>query len=433
MTVRDQTPFTECFAATRLIVQGMAPYEGASAPDLQTRLRYEESNLGFKYLIDLRQHLLNHHVDIGPGLKSLPSHHLLEVTSGTVAGITTGLIRRFSDVAFVEPDVELGLSAPFVPDLPQFAMYKAGVLPPAAAHAVGRGIRIAVVDSGAEPSSGIAGFRDLADLQNANRPGGPMHLDRCGHGTSMVAIIKTIAPAADVYMVRVCKDSVKLKLWDLHSAISTAALELNADIVSLSLGCTDLGGPCMVCGGTGPSRSASLESYIQAIHLGVRSGRPVFVAAAGNANPKITNSGINGFDWPACYEAVIAVGAVRHAPFPRAYSRSSFSKIAPLIKASRRYVMCPGGETQTGQAERVGAVTYLDSTGINTVPITGTSPATAFASAILACYDEYATAAGTKITGDALLSLAFNDCKRDLWPSYQEREHGMGRLVFDPP
>jgi subtilisin family serine protease len=415
----------------RLIVQGRPFSEAVVAvPSLGIRLAGLASTLGFSYLGDINQHLVRHRVDLGGQLGGLPTHHLLEVPQSDVPQVINAITRQFADVESVEHDLRLTLSAPFNFDTSAQSTNRSSLLPQAYARSGrrtgpnGSGVRIAVVDSGAEAGTPIAGFYDLADLVNADQQP-PAHLDSTGHGTSMISIIKDIAPGAEIYAIRVCGNSNTIGLWDLIAGISTA-LVVYADIVNLSLGCAYLDFECPVCGGTGKGRSIALQRFIEAIHHRVVPGRPgarpVFVAATGNSAQ--ANQPLPGFEWPAYYESVLAVGSINSSG-----DRSSFSNYG-TTKANMRYVLCPGGET-VGTAEDIGHFAYTDQTGTTQYSaIHGTSPATAYASGVLACYDEYAAGQQGPLTGDQLLTLALSNCQR--LSNHQDLDHGLGRLVFDP-
>ena len=99
----------------------------------------------------------------------------------------------------------------------------------------GRGVRIAVVDSGihaAHPHvGGIAGGVAFA-------PGGRAaddFIDRLGHGTAVAAAIREKAPGAEIFAVKVFHDALATGVSQLVRAIDWAASR-GIELVNLSLG-----------------------------------------------------------------------------------------------------------------------------------------------------------------------------------------------------
>lgn len=105
----------------------------------------------------------------------------------------------------------------------------------------GRGIRIAVLDSGINPyHSHVNGVTDgIQFVVNRNRQleCKTDYRDRLGHGTAVAAVIRGMAPQAELYAVKIFDD----KLATYPSVLITAlewALEQKVHIVNLSLGLT---------------------------------------------------------------------------------------------------------------------------------------------------------------------------------------------------
>ncbi|CAN5385680.1 hypothetical protein BH10PSE13_BH10PSE13_11060 [soil metagenome] len=104
----------------------------------------------------------------------------------------------------------------------------------------GRGVRIAVIDSGAHPGHPhIAADRIGAGI--LVMPDGSLFveqadtIDRLGHGTAMTAAIQEKAPDATCLPVRVFREALKASATALIAAIRWA-IEQRVDIVNLSLG-----------------------------------------------------------------------------------------------------------------------------------------------------------------------------------------------------
>jgi subtilisin family serine protease len=101
--------------------------------------------------------------------------------------------------------------------------------------ATGRGVRVAVVDSGVHAShphvNGVAGGVGI-DVD------GTLHddyVDRLGHGTAVIAAIKDLAPAVEVFAVRVFDRQLSTSIACLVRAIEWSAGS-GIDVVNLSLG-----------------------------------------------------------------------------------------------------------------------------------------------------------------------------------------------------
>ena len=107
------------------------------------------------------------------------------------------------------------------------------------AHAAGRGLKIAVIDSGVNlrhphimaPTRGVSfGFTgtdgDLTD-------------DKLGHGTAVTAAIQEKAPGAEYYALKVFSDSLRTTTPRVIEAIEWS-IEQGMDLVNLSLGTANL-------------------------------------------------------------------------------------------------------------------------------------------------------------------------------------------------
>jgi hypothetical protein len=138
------------------------------------------------------------------------------------------------------------------------------------------------------------------------------------------------------------------------------------------------------------------------------------------------------FDWPARYRSTLAVGSVRHNT-----ELSSFSNAATQ-KTGNGYCLCPGGEwddQDTNKQEWVGEGTDANS---NPTHCVGTSPATAYASAVLALYRDYFlkelknAGKSQSLSSAELMDEVYKRCDdKNISPSYDPKLHGRGRLVFN--
>jgi subtilisin family serine protease len=298
----------------------------------------------------------------------------------------------------------------------QHAHYRDSMLdvPTAWSYSKGAGKTIAVVDSGIEASSTVAirKFRDLIDSSGSGK-----WQDDSGHGTAMATIIKDVAPDADVDVIRVYKTAYP-KLWDVMAGLSSAVTDSQADIINLSLGFQALQ-DCRSCWATWQPRSQVLENLMEGLaRLFTKvSGppQPIFVCAVGN------NSADDGVHHPAAYSLTLAVGAVTSK-----HDRSAFSNY-DKHKQKGRYLMLPGGDDATDTSgnplEYVGTAT--DNSSSKTNYCLGTSPATAYASALSALY--WTSSAYQTKTPDELLDEILNHkCSKSVFKSHDPFEHGAG-------
>jgi subtilisin family serine protease len=107
------------------------------------------------------------------------------------------------------------------------------------AEYTGKGVRIAVIDSGVHAShphvQGVAGgfaIRDDGELVDE-------YVDRLGHGTAVTAAIREMAPDAEILAIKVFWRSLATDIATLVRAIDEAA-KRDADVINLSLGTADL-------------------------------------------------------------------------------------------------------------------------------------------------------------------------------------------------
>jgi hypothetical protein len=103
----------------------------------------------------------------------------------------------------------------------------------------GRGVRVAVVDSGihaAHPHVGaVAGGAAFGDHEDPTSD----TLDRLGHGTAVAATIREKAPHAELYAIRIFEHTLSTTAGRLVRAIHWAA-DAGAHVINLSLGTSRL-------------------------------------------------------------------------------------------------------------------------------------------------------------------------------------------------
>jgi subtilisin family serine protease len=102
-------------------------------------------------------------------------------------------------------------------------------------RATGRGIRIAVVDSGVHAShphvNGVAGGVGFDDDGRQHDD----YVDRLGHGTAVIAAIKDLAPDVEIFAIKVFDRRLATRIDCLVNAVEWAA-NSSMHLVNLSLG-----------------------------------------------------------------------------------------------------------------------------------------------------------------------------------------------------
>lgn len=108
-----------------------------------------------------------------------------------------------------------------------------------AATGTGRGVRIAIVDSGVNPShphvGRIAGGVAVVGNGAENGPEHSDYVDRLGHGTAVTAAIREKAPEAELFAVKVFDRALSTTIGSLIAGIDWAA-NAGVHLVNLSLG-----------------------------------------------------------------------------------------------------------------------------------------------------------------------------------------------------
>ena len=126
-----------------------------------------------------------------------------------------------------------------------------------------RPVRVAVVDSGVNPSHPHVG-RIAGGVTVAPGADGGDCLDRVGHGTAVAAAIRERAPGADVFVVKVFDRTLSASIDTLVAGLD-AACRQRADLVNLSLGTAN--------GAHAPVLRAAVDRAAEAGALIVSAGR----------------------------------------------------------------------------------------------------------------------------------------------------------------
>jgi hypothetical protein len=199
----------------------------------------------------------------------------------------------------------------------------------------GRGIRVAVVDTGAENRWFPGTIRGPGDSVTLHGPGdsvtratdGSLAAD-AGHGTFVTGVVLQHAPGAEVVVVPVLVDN-----FTDEAALTQVLLDLpdDIDVLNLSLG-------CYTAGDLPPT---GLQSAIDTLRE--RNPRLVVVASAGN-------DGWNRPCYPAALKGVIGVAAL---DADRA-SKAEFSNFGPWVDAA-----APGQDVDSSFLDWDGPVQQL--------------------------------------------------------------------------
>lgn len=103
---------------------------------------------------------------------------------------------------------------------------------------VGRGVRIAIIDSGVHAAhphvGGVAGGIGITSAGEPHED----YIDRLGHGTAVTAAIREKAPAAELWAIKVFDRELATGVEALVGAIRWAASH-GAHLINLSLGTTN--------------------------------------------------------------------------------------------------------------------------------------------------------------------------------------------------
>lgn len=163
--------------------------------------------------------------------------------------------------------------------------------------ASGSAVKVAVMDSGITPLSGIeiAGTVDFANLGEDNVNENPLFDDPSGHGTGIAgmiaakgkdSVLKGIAKDAQIYSVKVLDTQNQSTISKIVSGIYWC-IDHNIDVINMSFG-----------------TSKYSETLKKAVEDASAAGI-IMVAAAGNRGEEAET-----MDYPAAYPEVLSVGAV---------------------------------------------------------------------------------------------------------------------------
>jgi subtilisin family serine protease len=225
--------------------------------------------------------------------------------------------------------------------------------------ATGAGAKVAVVDSGVDADhprvGGVAGavafeLDPAAELGYVEREGA--HDDLVGHGTACAAIIRALAPDAEIYSVRVLGANLKGRGALLHAGVAWA-VEHDMHVANLSLSSKSetmfgplhevadqayFSGTVLVCAANNLPGPTYPSQYASVVSVAARPGEEQ-LALAYNAHPPV-EFGARGIDvdvaW-ADHGSITATGnsfAAPHVSAMVALMRSKHPWLTPLqVKA----------------------------------------------------------------------------------------------------
>ena len=390
-------------ALTDLLENGAAVFQSSYVGELaDLRLR------GLERAYSRARHLLHsYHLVVVPeelalfAINQIEERYDGEHGLGRIVGVEPNIVGH---VTATGP-----LDTPFTPGNDDPAYRLRMKLDKAPSSTTGSGVHVVVIDNGIDGAH--VSYRKFFDVEQT--PPGPLSPATFtdGHGNAMTTLIASVAPGTAISAVKVDDAKGTITLWSLLTAVHIAALECEADIISMSIGLRNIPLKCPHCGA---SKTVRLRAYDQLLTdiagLGVKAyGPPIYLAATGN------DSKTTEFDFPASQAETLAVGSVNAGG-----ARSSFTNYGAA--SHRWHVMAPGGE------EASGTVTESVGQSANGNECFGTSPAAAYVSAVLALLrseGRYQTMAT-----DAFLDTVKTDhC--DPPPSGSSAlEYGAGQIVY---
>jgi subtilisin family serine protease len=289
----------------------------------------------------------------------------------------------------------------------------------------GRGVTVAVLDTGLDPAllpnyprAGLAQF----DLDKPQKP--PKPHDPVGHGTVVAYIIHEIAPGANLLPIKVMEETGTV--WSVVCGLFAAEAHARPDIYNLSLQVKCDVSRCPYCRRGPGILPAHLELLFSSFLPTGLSGRtaPLLVAAAGNNTKQLLV--------PANLPTVLAVGAYSVTIF----NTPDYSTYDSVPAA--RFILAPGGQNERDQCFAVKErepCTRLERF------FYGTSFSAAYVSGIAACYlcaareglcapgapsPPLAQPSGKEFIMECLVKSAQRD-----FPQFRAVKHGLGIARYD--
>jgi subtilisin family serine protease len=188
----------------------------------------------------------------------------------------------------------------------------------ALSQATGRGVRVAVIDSGVNPKhphvNGVAG-----GIAIGVEPDNNCYIDFHGHGTAVLAAIKEKAPEASYYAAKIYYRSLRTDIDFLIKALRWA-IDARMDVINLSLGTPTL---------------AYADRLIPVVQCATEAGIVLVAAAEIDSTPALpgTLPGVIGVgpDW-RCARDTFRYCRSDHGP---RWFASSYPRTLPGVPLSR--------------------------------------------------------------------------------------------------
>lgn len=356
-------------------LQGISAY----ANDNPSSTKESEYVVVFKENMDERE--MKKEIEKYSG-KSIEEYEKLQVSSAKLTEKEAQRLENDGDILAVEPNTTFQAFG----SIQQYSHERTSVGTAWEGGLTGKGIDIAVLDSGIAPHSDltISGGVSTVDYTSS-------YTDDNGHGTHVAGVIASkddgngtrgVSPGANLYSVKVLDKKGAGKLTDIIEGIDWA-IRKNVDIINMSLGTT-----------------SDSEALRQVIDKANKQGILVVASAGNSGNSAGTD---NSMAYPARYDSVISVGAT-----DTNNRRANFSSTGVYLD-----VMAPGkGITST----------YLNNTyGTGD----GTSQAAPYVSGMLALLKEKYPKASSNELRQLLESNAM-----DLGVKGRDNLYGLGLVQF---
>lgn len=356
-------------------LQGISAY----ANDNPSSTKESEYVVVFKENMDERE--MKKEIEKYSG-KSIEEYEKLQVSSAKLTEKEAQRLENDGDILAVEPNTTFQAFG----SIQQYSHERTSVGTAWEGGLTGKGIDIAVLDSGIAPHSDltISGGVSTVDYTSS-------YTDDNGHGTHVAGVIASkddgngtrgVSPGANLYSVKVLDKKGAGKLTDIIEGIDWA-IRKNVDIINMSLGTT-----------------SDSEALRQVIDKANKQGVLVVASAGNSGNSAGTD---NSMAYPARYDSVISVGAT-----DTNNRRANFSSTGVYLD-----VMAPGkGITST----------YLNNTyGTGD----GTSQAAPYVSGMLALLKEKYPKASSNELRQLLESNAM-----DLGVKGRDNLYGLGLVQF---
>ena len=249
----------------------------------------------------------------------------------------------------------------------------------------GKGVKVAVLDTGSDPSHPQL----LGNTGESMIKAQPLGYDENGHGTHVASTIagaqfthpqgalQGVAPGAELIIIKVLGAGIGLGDWSDILAGMQRAADLGAKIISMSLGGEDNADP----------EASERRVVRQLTERGI-----ICCIAAANSGPGAQTIGSPGSALDA-----VTIGAIN-----KAGQIADFSSRGPtLLGLTKPDCTAPGVDILSGSTGIIAAYRFLDGVG-RFAAISGTSMATPAASGAIALAEEYARLRGRTLTAQAV-------------------------------